>query len=200
MDGKQQRQVNTRRPAGRLTSVAILVAGLAFAGAAMAAPTLGAAQTAGGELPDDESLKQSVIGRLLDARADFFADIRIDIIGGEALLTGRVATVPEKARATALVRSVPGIQTVTNEIHVGALDDVKRITSDLLLERRIRKEMRNVFGARMPRLNWRATNGVVYVFGHAKTEWEHNRALAIVQQTAGAARVVDHLRITTNGG
>jgi len=195
-----RRQGDTRRSAGRLTGVAILVAGLAFAGAATAAPTPGAAQTADSERPDDESLKQSVIGRMLDARADFFADIHIDIIGGDALLTGRVATVPEKARATALVRSVPGVQTVTNEIHVGALDDVKRITSDLLLERQIRKEMRNVFGARMPRLNWRATNGVVYVFGHARTEWEHNRALAIVKQTEGIARIVDHLRITADDG
>lgn len=195
-----RRQGDTRRSAGRLTGVAILLAGLAFAGAVTAASTLGAAQTAGDERPDDVSLKQSVIGRMLDARADFFADIQIDIIGGDALLTGRVATVPDKARATALVRSVPGVQTVTNEIHVGALDDVKRITSDLLLERQIRKEMRSVFGARMPRLNWRATNGVVYVFGHARTEWEHNRALAIVKQTEGAVRIVDHLRITADGG
>jgi osmotically-inducible protein OsmY len=141
-----------------------------------------------------------VIGRMLDARAGFFADVELDIIGGDALLTGRVATVPDKARATALVRSVPGVQTVTNEIQVGALGDVKRITGDLLLERQIRKEMRGVFGARMPRLNWRATNGVVYVFGHAASEWEHNRALAIAKQTKGTARVVDHLRITVNGG
>lgn len=199
MGGRRQSD-GTRSSAGRLTGIAILVAGLAIAGAAVAAPTPGAAQTAGNERPDDESLKQSVIGRMLDARADFFADIHIDIIGGDALLTGRVATVPDKARATALVRSVPGVQTVTNEIHVGAPDDVKRITSDLLLERKIRKEMRSVFGARMPRLNWRATNGVVYVFGHARTEWEHNRALAIVKQTKGAARIVDYLRITTDDG
>lgn len=189
-----------RASTARLTTALVISASILIAGTAMAAPTPGAAQTASPERPDDDALKQMVIGRMLDARAGFFADIDLDVIGGDALLTGRVATVPDKARATALVRSVPGVQTVTNEIQVGALDDVKRITGDLLLERQIRKEMRSVFGARMPRLNWRATNGVVYVFGHAASEWEHNRALAIVKQTKGTARIVDHLRITVNGG
>jgi osmotically-inducible protein OsmY len=182
----------------RLTIAAFLTGAFLAAGAAVAAPTPGAAQTAADAKPDDENLRQSVIGRMLDARAGFFADIRVDIIEGDALLTGRVAAVSDKARATALVRSVPGVQTVTNEIHVGALDNVRRITNDLLLERQIRKAMQGVFGARMPRLNWRATNGVIYVFGQAKSEWEHNRALAIVSQTKGIARVVDHLRITTD--
>ena len=203
MDDKASRSATPlrgRASTARLTTALVLTAGILIAGAAMAAPTPGAAQTASPERPDDDALKQMVIGRMLDARAGFFADVELDVIGGDALLTGRVATVPDKARATALVRSVPGVQTVTNEIQVGALDDVKRITGDLLLERQIRKEMRSVFGARMPRLNWRATNGVVYVFGHAASEWEHNRALAIVKQTKGTARVVDHLRITVNGG
>jgi osmotically-inducible protein OsmY len=182
----------------RFAIAAFLTGALLAAGAALAAPTPGAAQTAADAKPDDEALRQSVISRMLDARAGFFADIRVDIIEGDALLTGRVAAVSDKARATALVRSVPGVQTVTNEIHVGALDNVRRITNDLLLERQIRKAMQDVFGAQMPRLNWRATNRVIYVFGHAKSEWEHNRALAIIGQTKGIARVVDHLRITAD--
>ena len=52
----------------------------------------------------------------------------------------------------------------------------------------------------MPRVNWRATNGVVYVFGHARSEWEHNRALAVIKQMPGIDRVVDYLRITATKG
>lgn len=183
-----------------VTAVRGLAALLLLIGVSMVAHSSGAAQTAVDGRPPDEALKQSVIGRILDARAGFFADIHLDIIQGNALLTGRVATVQDKARATALVRSVPGVQTVTNEIHVGAVDDIKRIASDLLLERQIRKEMRAVFGAQMPLLNWRATDGVVYVFGHARSEWEHNRALAVIKQTPGLARVVDYLRIAPTNG
>ncbi|MEM9683453.1 MAG: BON domain-containing protein [Pseudomonadota bacterium] len=178
----------------------VLSAALLIAGVALAASTTGAAQTKADQVAADLSLKETAIARVLDARAGFFADVEIDIFSGDALLTGRVATVQEKAQATALVRSVPGIQTVTNEIQVGAVGDVKRMTNDLILERQIRKEMRAVFGKRMPRLSWRATNGVVYVFGHARTEWEHNRTLALVKKIRGTTRVVDLLRITTAGG
>ncbi len=171
-------------------------AGLLIAVAMLAAQSSGAAQTTGQDQPSDDVLKQSVIDRIIDARAAFFADIQLDIIDGDALLTGRVATVQDKARATALVRSVPGVLTVINEINVGTVDDIRHVSEDLLLERQIRKEMRSTFGAQMPRLNWRATSGVVYVFGHAGTEWEHNRALAIIKQVPGVNRVVDFLRIT----
>jgi osmotically-inducible protein OsmY len=171
-------------------------AGLLFAAAALAAHNSGAAQTGGGGQPSDEILKQSVIDRVIDAGASFFADIRLDIFDGDALLTGRVATVQDKARATALVRSVPGVQTVTNAIDVGTIDDIPRITDDLLLERKIRKAMQSAFGDRMPRLAWRVTNGVVYVFGHAGTEWEHNRSLAVIREVKGADRVVDYLRLS----
>jgi osmotically-inducible protein OsmY len=175
-----------------LFSAALLLAGAAHAS--------GAAQTGAAEPPSDRALKQSVISRILDARAAFFADIQLDIIGGDALLTGRVASLQDKARASALVRSVPGIQTVINEIHVGATDDVKRIAGDLLIERTIRKAMHDVFGAQLPDLNWRVTNGVVYVFGRPKSEWEHNKALTVIRQTQGIAQVVDHLKSASNGG
>jgi osmotically-inducible protein OsmY len=173
-----------------------LAAGLLFAGAALAADGSGAAQTGTGERPPDDVLMQSVIDRIIGAGASFFADIQLDIIDGDALLTGRVATVQDKARATALVRSVPGVQTVTNAIDVGTANDLPRITSDLLLERAIRKEMRAAFGAQMPRLSWRVINGVVYVFGHARSEWEHNRALAVIKQVKGIGHVVDYLRLS----
>jgi osmotically-inducible protein OsmY len=162
--------------------------------------TSAAAQNGPSNPVPDEALKQSVIGRMLDARAAFFAEIQLDVVGGDALLTGHVRNLQDKARASALVRSVPGIQTVVNEIQVGGADDAKRITADLLIERQIRGAMREAFGARLPSLTWRVTNGVVYVFGQAKTEWEHNRALAVAKQAQGVAQVVDHLRIVSNGG
>jgi osmotically-inducible protein OsmY len=192
MDVERRRApaASRRRPTPRW------IAGLLVAAAMLAAHGSGAAQPGTGEQPSDDVLKQSVIDRVVDARAAFFADIQLDIIDGDALLTGRVATIQDKARATALVRSVPGVQTVINEISVGKVEDIRRISEDLLLERQIRKEIRAIFGAQMPRLNWRATAGVVYVFGHARTEWEHNRALAVIKQVTGVNRVVDYLRIT----
>jgi osmotically-inducible protein OsmY len=60
--------------------------------------------------------------------------------------------------------------------------------------------MHAAFGDQMPNLNWRVTNGIVYVFGQARSTWERNRALAVVRQTQGVAKVIDHLRTAANGG
>lgn len=147
----------------------------------------------------DRVLLQQIKTRMLDARARFYADISIDVIGGDVLLSGRVADPKDKRRASALVRSVPGVQTVTNEIHVGKTATMRQAIDDLNLERQIKASLVRVFGNRVPRLSYRVTDGMVYVFGHAKSEWEHNRALAVVKQVKGIKKVVDRLRIVRNG-
>ncbi len=147
----------------------------------------------------DRVLLQQIKTRMLDARARFYADINVDVIGGDVLLSGRVSDPKDKRRAAALVRSVPGIQTVINEIHVGKTATMRQAIDDLNLERRIKASLTSVFGNRVPRLSYRVTDGVVYVFGHAKSEWEHNRTLAVVKQVKGIEKVIDRLRIVRNG-
>lgn len=143
----------------------------------------------------DRVLLQQIKTRMLDARARFYADIGIDVIGGDVLLSGRVADPKDKRRAAALVRSVPGVQTVINEIHVGKTATMRQAIDDLNLERQIKVSLTRVFGKRMPRMSYRVTDGMVYVFGQANSEWEHNRALAVVKQVKGVKKVIDRLRI-----
>lgn len=147
----------------------------------------------------DRVLSQQIKTRMLDARARFYADISIDVIGGDVLLSGRVADPKDKRRASALVRSVPGVQAVINEIHVSKTATMRQAIDDLNLERRIKASLTRAFGNRIPRLSYRVTDGVVYVFGHAKSEWEHNRSLAVVKQVKGIKKVIDRLRIVRNG-
>ncbi|MCG8544488.1 MAG: BON domain-containing protein [Alphaproteobacteria bacterium] len=149
--------------------------------------------------PSDSQLKRSIEGRMLDARAVFFADIDIDVIEGDVLLTGHVRDPKDKARAAALVRSVPGTHTVVNEINIGKPSTIQQAASDLDRDRRIKTALYKAFGKKkMPLLRWRSVDGVVYVFGHARTEWEHNRALAVIKKTKDVKTVVDHLSIVAN--
>ena len=182
-------------------SVLMVTAGVVFIGAAAAAQDKkskdGAARTAPAR-PSDSDLKRQIESRMLDARAAFFADLRVDVIRGDVLLTGRVRDPKDKPRAAALVRSVPGTQTVVNEIHVGEPKPMRHAAQDLDIERRVKTSMIETFGRKMPPLSWRATDRIVYVFGRARSEWEHNRALAVVKRTDGVAGVVDHLRIVRN--
>jgi len=147
----------------------------------------------------DRVLSQQIKTRMLDARARFYADISVDVIGGDVLLSGRVVDPKDKRRASALVRSVPGVQAVINEIHVGKTATMRQAIDDLNLERQIKASLTRAFGNRIPRLSYRVTDGMVYVFGHAKSEWEHNRALAVIKQVKGIKKVIDRLRIVRNG-
>jgi len=76
---------------------------------------------------------------------------------------------------------------------------MRQAIDDLNLERRIKASLIRVFGNRIPRLSYRVTDGVVYVFGHAKSEWEHNRSLAVVKEVKGIKKVIDRLRIVRDG-
>ena len=135
---------------------------------------------------------------MLDARAVFFSDIDVDAVAGDILLTGRVKTRQDKIRAAALVRSVLGVETVVNEIRVRKNSHIDTISNDLDINKRIGQALRTVFRKRMPHMAWRANEGVVYVFGRAKSEWEHNRALAVIRKTPKIKDIVDHLRIVRN--
>jgi len=186
---------------------ALIMTASLIAGAMPIAPSAAAERPrepakAGSEIAQqrpDRVLLQQIKTRMLDARARFFADISIDVIGGDVLLSGRVDDPKDKRRASALVRSVPGIQTVVNEIHVGKTATMRQAIDDLNIERQVKTSLVQVFGKRLPRLSYRVTDGVVYVFGHANTEWQHNRALAIVKKVKGIKKVIDRLRIVPNG-
>ena len=136
---------------------------------------------------------------MLDARAAFFADIAVNVVRGDVLLTGYVRDPKDKARAAALVRSVPGTRTVVNEIQVGKSTGMRRAVLDLNIERRITASIFKAFGNKVPRVRWRAIDGVVYVFGQTRTEWQHNKALAIIKKTKGVKSTIDHLRIVRDG-
>ena len=182
-------------------TASIIATALPIATSAAAERTHLSTTTAGDNQPSrpDRVLLQQIKSRMLDARAQFYADIGIDVIDGDVLLSGRVADPKDKRRASALVRSVPGVQTVTNEIHVGATTTMRQAIDDLNLERQVKTSLIRVFGKRMPRLSYRVTDGMVYVFGQANSEWEHNRALAVIKQVKGIKKVIDRLRIVPNG-
>lgn len=182
---------------GIAVAIALLSVLILFGADAVAQSTSRAARQADRHMQDAQ-LKRRIAGRMLDARAVFFSDIDVDAVAGDILLTGRVKTRQDKIRAAALVRSVLGVETVVNEIRVRKNSHIDTISNDLDINKRIGQALRTVFRTRMPHMAWRANEGVVYVFGRAKSEWEHNRALAVIRKTPDIKDIVDHLRIVRN--
>lgn len=173
----------------------VLLLAVTLLNAAALAPSAPPAAGQSARRIDDAQVKRSIAGRILDARASFFSDIEVDVVAGDILLTGRVGSPQDKLRAVALVRSVSGVRKVVNEIRVGKNGDIESMANDLDIEKRVGQALRAFFKKEMPRVAWRASDGVVHIFGRARSKWERKITLAVIRKTPGIKKIVDHLRI-----
>ena len=169
-------------------TLAVLVAGFQAAVAATA------------NTETDAQILAEINSRVLDARAGYFIGIQIDLVGGEILLTGRVEKPQHKTRAAALIRSVPGVRSVLNEIRTGKPLSLSRRADQARTEKRIEKALHRAFRTTLPAVTWRVAENTTYIFGETSSQWAHARVFATVKDVKGVDRIVDHLRITQGGG
>jgi osmotically-inducible protein OsmY len=138
--------------------------------------------------------------RVLDAQAGYFLGIEIDIVKGDVLLTGRVGDPQEKTRAAALIRSVPGVGAVVNEIRTGKPETLSRSVEQAETEKRISTALYRAFRKTLPTVVWRVAGGTAYIFGETSSQWVHGRVFTTVKRVKGVERIIDHLRIAQKTG
>lgn len=143
----------------------------------------------------DMQILAEINSRVLDARAGYFLRIEIDIVKGDVLLTGRVGNPREKTRAAALIRSVPGVDAVINEIRTGKPETLSRSMDQAETEKRISTALYRAFRKNLPMVVWRVAGGTAYIFGETSSQWVHGRVFTTVKRVKGVERIVDHLRI-----
>lgn len=163
--------------------LAILAAGLQTTAAATASTE------------SDAQILAEINSRVLDAHAGYFTGIRIDIVRGDILLTGRVEKPQYKTRAAALVRSVRGVGSVLNEIRTGKPLSLSHRADEARIENRIAIALHRAFRTTLPTVTWRVAEGTTYIFGETSSQWAHARVFATVKRVKGVERIVDHLRI-----
>ena len=71
-----------------------------------------------GEYIDDKSLNTKVRSALSDSTEYKFPDVKVESFRGTVQLSGFVPSAQQKARATEIVKSIRGVQTVDNKISV----------------------------------------------------------------------------------
>jgi len=172
-------------------AMAAILVGYATFAPARAAPT---------ETDADSRIVAEINSRVLDASAGYFIDIEIDILKGDVLLTGYVMDPREKARAAALVRSVPGVGSVINEIRTGRPVTLHGKAEQAETEKRIAAALRRAFQKPPAGVAWRALGRTAYIFGETSSQWVHGRVFAVVRRVQGIERIVDHLRIAEKTG
>jgi len=148
-----------------------------------------------GEGIDDAVASQEVKTRLLAADGAGFAEVDVEVANGVLLLSGVAPTEQHRATAEMIARSVGSVQTVYNEIFVGARSGLARSAADELITAQIRTRLTASPAVRAVNINIETFHGNVYLMGTARSEHELQRAAEIASVVPGVRRVVSFMQV-----
>jgi osmotically-inducible protein OsmY len=140
-----------------------------------------------GTYVEDESIEWKAIARLRqDSRG---AHVNATSYNRRVLLTGQAPTEDEKKRIESVVRDIPNVREVTNEITVGQVSSMASRGNDALITSNVKARMVNNprFSATHVKVVTEA--GVVYLMGLVSNE-EADAAVEIARTTQGASSIV----------
>lgn len=168
----------------QLHGCAATLAGGAAAGTAAALDR----RTAGVFIGDQE-IELRAMNRLREAFAKGSTSISATSFNRQVLLTGQVPDEAARARATEVVKGVPDVRTVFNELSVGGLSSLTSDASDATLTGKVKTRL--LRSERVPGANVKVVSeaGVVYLMGLV-TDGEAHEATEIARTTAGVNKVV----------
>jgi hyperosmotically inducible protein len=153
---------------------------------AQALPAPGPAESAAAakiqsHLQSDADLKNNTI------------DVRVE--AGVAVLTGKVDSEGEKAKAAKLAH-VSDIDIVDNRLDVGSAS-VGNAISDSAVTTKVKSQIVANTTLRQSDISVTTNNGVVTISGHVPSEEARQLALGLARSTGGVSRVDDKLKVTT---
>ena len=172
----------------------IALLGVALAGALVSLPQITVAAASGtGARPfagDDSSVASEVQSKLNKPQ---FKNVKVDVQGGVATLSGTVDLYEYKLDADTHVHKVKGVNAVRNDIEVTG-----PIVSDRELQAKLQEKLvydrvgyGNVFNA----ITLSAQNGDVTLGGHARTDVDKDSALALVSTYPGVKEVENEVQV-----
>lgn len=122
------------------------------------------------------------------------ANVRAVSYNQQVLLVGQVPNEADKQRAEEIVRGIPNVKAVLNQIDVGPVSDLNRSATDTLITAKVRAgliDAHDIFGNAF---KVTTSNSVVYLMGIV-TQREADRAVQIARDTSGVSKVVTMFNI-----
>jgi osmotically-inducible protein OsmY len=122
------------------------------------------------------------------------ANVRAVSYNQQVLLVGQVPTEADKQRAAEIVKGIPNVKAVLNEIDVGPVADLNRQATDALITTKVKARLidaNDIFGNAF---KVTTSNSVVYLMGIV-TQREADRAVQIARDTTGVSKVVTMFNI-----
>ncbi len=136
---------------------------------------------------EDEAIEWKILGRLReDSRG---AHVSATSYNRHVLLTGQAPTEDEKKRLESVVRSVPNVREVTNEITVGNVSSLTTRGNDALITSNVKARMVNNRQFSPMHIKVLTEANVVYLMGLV-TPAEGEAAAEVARTASGVSRVV----------
>lgn len=181
----------------KLIYVALLGAVLSQLGGCAAAVVGGAAvgtsvaldrRTAGVYVSDQE-IELRALARLRDAFPQQSDNISATSYNRQVLLTGQVPDEATRTRATEVVKAIPDVRTVFNELNISGVTSLTSDANDVSITSQVKARMLN--DARVPGTKIKVVTeaGVVYLMGLV-SQSEAEAATDIARTTSGVTKVV----------
>ena len=148
-----------------------------------------------GEGIDDATASQRVKMRLMAADRAAFAEVDVEVAGGNLLLSGTAPTEEHRQAAETIARSVPTLANVYNEVVVGQPSGFMRNAQDELITAQIRTRLAASPAVRAINVNIETFHGNVYLMGTARSDLELRRAAEIASVVSGVRRVVSFMQV-----
>lgn len=160
---------------------------LAITGAAATAQIATDRRTTGTQL-DDELIEDKAIATIADRLKN---DLHVNITSYNAivLLTGEVPTEGAKGEVVRLVRGLPKVRSVQDELVVAPTSSLSARTNDTLITSKVKARFVEANKFQINHVKVVTERGVVYLMGIVRRD-EGNAAAEVARTTSGVQRVV----------
>ena len=172
-------------------SLPLLVSGCApvilGAGAAGAYTTIEDRRTTGVQI-DDDGIEERAGNRVSDRFGDK-VHVNATSFNRVVLLTGEVPDAATRAEVERVVRAVPGVQGVTNELEIAGASSLGARTNDAFITSKVKARFLDARKFNPVHVKAVTEEGTVFLMGLVKKQ-EANDATELARTTSGVTRVV----------
>lgn len=136
---------------------------------------------------EDEGIEWKAVAKLREDNRGAY--VNVTSFNRRVLLTGQAPTDDERKRIEDMVRAIPNVREVTNEIVVGPVSTLTSRGNDALVTSNVKARMVNAARFSPNHVKVVTESGVVYLMGLV-TPQEADAAVEIARTTQGARSVV----------
>lgn len=142
---------------------------------------------------DDAAASADVKRRLVAFDRHAYADVDVEVAQGQLLLSGTTPRQEDKDFAERIAWNVRTVESVSNQIVVGASPGMVRSSQDNFITAQVRTKLLSDTQIKGVNFNVETQQGVVYLMGLARSDEELQRAAEIASLIGGVQRVVSYV-------